>query len=204
MSTECLNNEALLVERLQAGDEMAFTILYRHYSPILYMNILRMVRDPLLAEEIIQELFTRIWKSRTNKGLKENFAGYMYRISQHLVHDFFRRLKKDNLMLQRFRACAQENYEEPVTDLYEQEPSTILQKAVEQLSPQQKKVYELVKMDGCTYKKAAEILGISPLTVKEYLMTTKRSIRKYVINNFTSTLPAIAILISYSSLLIGY
>ena len=196
MPTVKLHNEVQLVEKLHAGDEVAFTTLYRHYSPVLYINILRMVRDPQLTEEIVQELFTRIWKNRTNQGLKENFAGYIYRIAQHLVHDFFRKLKRDNILLDRFKALAQENYEQPEAELIQKQSEAIMQKAVEQLSPQQKKVYELVKIEGCTYKKAAEILGISPLTVKEYLVTTKKSIRKYVISHLGSTLPTILLILS--------
>jgi RNA polymerase sigma-70 factor (ECF subfamily) len=180
---ESLHNEALLVQAMQSGNEEAFTALYRHYSPQLYLNILKLVRDPLLAEEMVQELFTRIWLKRENKGLKENFAGYIYRTGQHLVHDFFRKLKRDRHLLERFRSFAETHYEHIEELLQQQESSALLRQAIERLSPQQKKVYELVKVEGCTYKKAAEIMGISPLTVKEYLTATNKSIRSYVLNH---------------------
>ena len=175
-----LENESVLIQEMQAGNQEAFATLYRFYSPRLYMNILRMVRDPLTTEEMVQELFTRIWHKRESKGIKENFAGYLYRTGQHLVHDFFRKLQKDKQLQERFRSQLKETYQH-VEEIVELHQSTaILQKAIKQLSPQQKKVYELVKMEGCSYKKAAEILGISPLTVKEYLVTTKKTIRNYL------------------------
>ena len=80
---------------MQAGSEEAFTVLYRHYSPRLYLNILGMIHDPLLAEEMVQELFTKIWQKREISGLQENFSGYIYRIAQHLVQDFFRKIKRE-------------------------------------------------------------------------------------------------------------
>ena len=187
MSTENLHNESLLVQEMQSGNEEAFTALYRHYSPRLYLNILKMVRDPLLAEEMVQELFTRVWLKRTNKGLKENFSGYIYRTGQNLVHDFFRRLKRDHLLRERFRSFAETQDEQIEEVLHRRQSSVILNKAIEQLSPQQKKVYELVRVEGCTYKRAAEIMGISPLTVKEYLTDTNKSIRRYVLNNIDSS-----------------
>ncbi len=172
---------------MQAGSEEAFTTLYRHYSPQLYLNILKLVRDPLLAEEMVQELFTRIWLKRENKGLKENFTGYMYRIGQRLVLDFFRKLKRDRRLQERWRSLAEAHYE-PVEEMMQhRHSSAILQRAIEQLSPQQKKVYDLVKVEGCTYKKAAEIMGISPLTVKEYVTATNKSIRSYVLSHIDGT-----------------
>jgi RNA polymerase sigma-70 factor (ECF subfamily) len=165
---------------MQAGSEDAFTTLYRYYSPKLYMNILKMIRDPVLAEEMVQELFTRIWQKRESKGIGENFAGYIYRIAQNLVHDFFRKVKKDRLLLERFRRLAGEYYEHIEESFDHQQLSIVLKNAVDLLPTQQKRVYELVKLEGHTYKEAAEIIGISALTVKEYLVTANKSIRNYI------------------------
>lgn len=168
---------------MQEGSENAFTTLYRHYGPQLYMGILRMVRDPLLAEEIVQDLFTRVWQ-KESKGMKENFAGYLYRMGQHLVHDFFRRMQRDRLLLERFRSMVEEDNAGDIEEaLHLRQSTAVLEKAIQQLSPQQKKVYELVRMKGCTYKEAAAIMGISPITVKEYLVDTKKSIKTYMISH---------------------
>jgi RNA polymerase sigma-70 factor (ECF subfamily) len=89
-------------------------------------------------------------------------------------------MQRDKKLLERFRSQVKEEYEhvEEIVQLHQS--SAILENAIKQLSPQQKKVYELVKVEGCTYKKAAEIMGISPFTVKEYLVTTKKFIRNYL------------------------
>jgi RNA polymerase sigma-70 factor (ECF subfamily) len=168
---------------MQSGSEEAFTALYHYYSPQLYSNILKLVHDPLLAEEMVQELFTRVWQKRTNKGLAENFAGYIYRIGQHLVHDFFRKLKRDRRLQERWRSLVEVRYEHIEEAVQYRQSTLVFERAIQQLSPQQKKVYELVKVEGCTYKMAAEIMGISPLTVKEYLTDTNKSIRRYVISH---------------------
>lgn len=180
---ESLNNEPLLIAAMQGGDEKAFTLLYRHYSPQIYMNLLGIVRDPLIAEEMVQELFTRIWQKRESNGIAENFCGYMYRIGQHLVHDFFRRIKHDHQLRDRFRLLASQYYEPIEENLDHLQLSGILNQAVEQLPKQQKRVYELVRLEGLTYKKAAEIMGISPFTVKEYLVNSNKTIRHYVLSH---------------------
>lgn len=173
---------------MQAGNQEAFTLLYRHYSPLLYMNILRLVHDPATAEELVQELFTRIWQKRTCKGIKEDFTGYMYRIAQNLVFDFFRRLKKDHFLMERFKAITGEADGAASAEerLYQQQAAGIINTAIEHLPPQQKKVYKLVKQDGYTYKMAAGEMGISPFTVKEYLSLANKSIRNYVLSHVNS------------------
>jgi RNA polymerase sigma-70 factor (ECF subfamily) len=55
-----------------------------------------------------------------------------------------------------------------------------IEKAIDQLSPQKRKVFELCKVQGRTYKKAAEELHISKYTVKEYLSEALVSIKKYI------------------------
>jgi RNA polymerase sigma factor (sigma-70 family) len=197
---ENLHNEALLVQEMQAGSESAFTTLYKYYSPRLYINILSIVHDPLLAEEIVQDLFTRIWQKRESKGIKENFAGYMFRIGQNLVHDFFRKVQRDRKLMQKFRLLVEEQYEEIDETFSHQQSSAILGKAIEQLSPQQKRVYQLVKIEGHTYKRAAEIMGISIHTVKEYLVTTKKSIHNYILHHMDGNFELLFLLIIYCSL----
>lgn len=198
---ENLANESLLVDQMQSGNQAAFTALYRYYSPRMYINILPIVRDPLFAEEIVQELFTRIWQKRESTGIKENFAGYMYRIGQNLVHDFFRKMQRDRTLMEKFRILIEEQYEHIEEWLHYQESAAILNNAIEQLSPQQKKVYHLVKVEGYTYKKAAEIMGISVFTVKEYLVATKKSIQNYMMRHMDGNFALLFILITYTSLL---
>lgn len=162
---------------MRSGSQEAFTTLYRYYSPRLYLNILGMVRDAALAEELVQELFTRIWQKRDCRGIAEDFTGYMYRVALNLVYDFFRRLKRDRRLRQRFASLAGEFYEHIEQQLDQRQLSTILRQAIDQLPKQQKRAYQLVKLEGQTYRKAAEEMGISPLTVKEYLSAANKSIR---------------------------
>jgi RNA polymerase sigma factor (sigma-70 family) len=162
---------------MQSGSQEAFTSLYRHYSPRLYVNILGMVRDNALAEEMVQELFTRIWQRRDCQGIADDFTGYMYRIALNLVHDFFRRLQRDRRLRQRFTSLASSSYEPIEQQVDRQQLSTILRQAIERLPHQQKKAYQLVKLEGQTYKKAAEQMGISPHTLKEYLVAANKTIR---------------------------
>ena len=146
-----------------------------------------MLRDPVASEELVQELFTRIWQKRESKGITENFSGYMFRIAQNLVHDFFRRLKKDLALQEKFKAEVIGTDAPSAEDILQRQQSLgLINNAIEHLPPQQKKAYKLVRQEGYSYKKAAEDMGISPLTVKEYLTLANKSIRSYLFSKIDS------------------
>lgn len=169
-----------LLELLRNGDAQAFTKLYHLYSGQLYANLLKMVKDETLAEEIVQEIFTRIWQKRQILQVNQNFPAYVYRMGQNALHDFYRKIQRDRRFYQQFKAMATKHYTHIEEALYHRESEQLLHQALNALSPQQKRVYQLCKLEGCSYKQTAEQLGISPLTVKEYMVKANMTIRDFL------------------------
>ncbi|WP_017260144.1 RNA polymerase sigma factor [Pedobacter arcticus] len=176
-------DHSLLLTQLKCGNQDAFTELYKMYSVKLYVNILRMVKDEQVAEELVQELFTKIWRKRESLQINIDFKSYLYVIGQNLVYDFFRKLQRDQKMYQHFKEIATEQYSHIEESLQLKQSEDILEKALSKLSVQQRNVYKLCKIEGYTYKQAADKMGISPHTVKEYLSIANRFVKEYLLNN---------------------
>ncbi|HVK47848.1 MAG TPA: RNA polymerase sigma-70 factor [Pseudobacter sp.] len=191
--------EGELLLRLAKGDEAAFTALYRHYSGPLYINFLRMVKDEAIAEEIIQDLFSRIWLKRETINIEKNFSAYLYRTGYNLVMDFYRKVKRDQVLYDKFRQVATENYSHIEEILHLKDSQALISKALDTLPPQQRKVFELCRIEGHTYKEVAELLGISHHTVKEYFVKANQAIRKYIIGNVDTALGLLFIYALYYS-----
>lgn len=191
--------EGELLLRLAKGDEAAFTALYRHYSGPLYINFLRMVKDEAIAEEIIQDLFSRIWLKRETINIEKNFSAYLYRTGYNLVMDFYRKVKRDQVLYDKFRQIATENYSHIEEILHLKDSQALISKALDTLAPQQRKVFELCRIEGHTYKEVAELLGISPHTVKEYFVKANQAIRKYITGNVDTALGLLFIYALYYS-----
>lgn len=191
--------EGELLLRLAKGDEAAFTALYRHYSGPLYINFLRMVKDEAVAEEIIQDLFSRIWLKRETINIEKNFSAYLYRTGYNLVMDFYRKVKRDQVLYDKFRQVATENYSHIEEILHLKDSQALISKALDTLPPQQRKVFELCRIEGHTYKEAAEMLGISHHTVKEYFVKANQAIRKYITGNVDTALGLLFIYALYYS-----
>lgn len=191
-----------LVSLLKRGNVMAFTTLYNKYSQKIYVNMFRMVKDREAVEEMIQILFSRIWQQREVITYEFDFSSYLYRASSNLVCDFYRKLESDKKMRARFKATVMEQYSHIEEDLYFKESKALLEQALASLSPQQRRVYQLCKIEGFSYKETAGEMGISPYTVKEYLCTAKRVVRTFITNNMETAGSFITILFLLSSVIV--
>ena len=168
-----------LASRLRNDDINAFNSLYWEYHAAIYANALKLIKDPVIAEDIVQEVFVTVWGKRHSIDPYQDFAGWLFVISYHKTVDQLKRKLKDALAHKKI-SISIEDQSILVNDDLKEEQLTAIEKAMDQLSPQKRKVFEICKMQGRTYKKAAEELHISKYTVKEYLSEALVSIRKYI------------------------
>lgn len=183
MSSSGNNSDAELVALLKTGNVAAFTRLYNKYSEKMYANMFKMVKDEQVVEEMVQVLFSRIWQQRETITYESDFAAYLYRAGSNLVFDFYRKLKSDRRMLARFRSTITEQYSHIEESIHFKESKHLLEQALAGLSAQQRHVYQLCKLEGCSYKETAARLGISPHTVKEYLSKAKELVKTFMVAN---------------------
>ena len=168
-----------LASRLRNNDINAFNTLYWEYHAAVYANALKLIKDPVIAEDIVQEVFVTVWGKRHTIDPEQDLAGWLFVISYHKTIDQLKRKLKETLAHKNISISIEDHSILVNADLKEEQLAAI-EEAIDQLSPQKRKVFELCKVQGRTYKKAAEELHISKYTVKEYLSEALVSIRKYV------------------------
>ena len=168
-----------LAVRLRNNDIDAFNTLYWEYHATVYANSLRLIKDPSIAEDIVQEVFVTLWGKRHTIDPELDIAGWLFVISHNKTVDQLKRKLKQDLARKNLSIVTEEHSIIINADLKEEQLCAI-EKAMDQLSPQKRKVFELCKVQGRTYKKAAEELHISKYTVKEYLSEALVSIKKYI------------------------
>jgi len=168
-----------LASRLRNNDINAFNTLYWEYHAAVYANALKLIKDPVIAEDIVQEVFVTVWGKRHTIDPEQDLVGWLFVISYHKTIDQLKRKLKETLAHKNISISIEDHSILVSADLKE-EQLTAIEEAMDQLSPQKRKVFELCKVQGRTYKKAAEELHISKYTVKEYLSEALVSIRKYI------------------------
>jgi RNA polymerase sigma-70 factor (family 1) len=168
------------LQRLRQDDQTAFTQLYHLYSGRLYGNLLKLVKSPEAAEELLQDIFILVWEKRHTIEIHTSFRSYLFRIGENKVYDFFRKLRLDKNMYAYIKATASAQYTHIEEGLLTQENARLLQAAVETLPPQRRQVFELCKIQGKSYQEASGLLGISVSTINDHIVKATRSIRQFM------------------------
>ena len=174
------DSENQLLADLRAGKEAAFTELYRQYSARLYYNILALVKDDNTAEELVQDIFSKIWRKRKNISVEKSFASYLFVTGRNRVYDFFKQVTRDYELYSRIKSIAAEHYCHVEEGLFDRENAELLQKAIASLTPQRRRAFELCKLEGLSYRQASEKMGVSLSTLKDHMANALEAIRLYI------------------------
>lgn len=183
-------NEQDVLIQLKAGEELAFGKLYAHYSEMIYGRLLRLLKDQDMADELIQELFLKVWEKREQINSSQSFKSYLYTIAENLVYDHFRKVARDKKLQEKFRLITTELYTHTEEDLLSKENREMIDKAIATLPPQRKTAFVLCKMEGKSYEEAAAIMGVSASTVSNHLVKATMTVRAYL-SKSNELLPAL-------------
>lgn len=173
---DIINRELTL--RLQNDDKEAFNNLYWKYHTAIYYNILKLTHDTVVAEDIVQEVFVALWQKRYGLDTEQDISGWLFVVSYNKSVSHLKRKLKESRALAGFQQPPEDTID--TGDDLVNAQAGILEKAIEQLSPQKRRVFELCKLRRRTYEEAAEELKISKNTVKEYLSGALISIKEYI------------------------
>lgn len=158
-----------LLVQLRSGNSLAFEKLYNAYKHRLAIRILRIVKDEELTEDLLQELFIKVWHNREEIDPERSFNAYLYRIASNLVMDSFRKLARDQKLETQIRATTSEVYSYIEEKIFEKEELALLQLNIDKLPPQRKLVFTMCKIEGKSYKEVSELMGISVNTVNDHV-----------------------------------
>jgi RNA polymerase sigma-70 factor (family 1) len=178
-----LFDEPFLLEQLADGSESAFTAIYRHYSSRVYNTAMMYLQDVEEAKEIVQTVFIRLWEKREKLQEVINFKDYLFIVSRNLIFQHFRekaRLAKnaDKLSTIAFLPTEDTDYK-----VRESQYKDLLQKGIDNLAPQQRKVYVLSRQQEKSIDEIAAELNISRNTARNHLTVALRYMRAYINEN---------------------
>ncbi|WP_052144192.1 RNA polymerase sigma factor [Sphingobacterium sp. SYP-B4668] len=176
--------ETATLEKLKNGDLDSFNEIYFQYSPKIYIRLIKLVKDPTIAEEILQDVFTKIWLNREKIEPTSGFVSFLNHISDNLAMDFFRKVQRDKALQLEIWASAIELYYHTEEAVFLKDTRDILSKAIDSLSPKRKQILLLSKFQEKSYKEIADELGISVSTVSNQLVSALKDIKEYIHKNY--------------------
>jgi RNA polymerase sigma-70 factor (family 1) len=163
------------------GDTHAFTELFHHYNARLFPFVRRLTKSEVIAEEIVQEVFLRLWVNREKVATMERPGAWLFLVASNLSLTHLRNAV--NIAVK--HAGAYRGADATVTDVLLQEldskeMAALVEAAVRQLPPKRQQIFRLSRQEGLTHREIAEKLSISPHTVKDHLVLALKTIREYL------------------------
>ena len=196
MSPDQPYNEQELIQLIAQSDEIAFAKLFDHYRDKIYTVALKLTHSTTVAEEIVEDVFLKIWLRRYCLEEIENFSAYLFVIARNETYKILKQIARNYKMIlfTAKEATVHDNNTEEY--LLSKEMTSILQKAIDRLPHQQKQVYKLMKEDDFKRGEVAELLQIKPETVKFHLAQAMKNIRNYCMLHLDSSI-GIMLFLSY-------
>ena len=167
-----------LITRIAIYDDaIAYKELFVLYHAKLISFSSSILKSKESAEEVISDVFLKLWIKRSSLSSISNFHLYLYIITKNLSINYLVKQKRETTFsfdhaLVEFKSC----YQDPEESLISSEMIQRLQIAIRALPPKCQLIFKLVKEDGLKYKEVAELLNLSPKTVENQMTIALKKI----------------------------
>jgi len=181
------NKELLLL--IQNDDRIAFYNIYERYCKRLYGFVLRYIKQKEDAEEIVQEVFVKIWESRNKIDAYSSFESFLFTIAYNTTISLLRKRANEHKYLEHLKSLQQFNSSPDLIDeINFNELNNRVKLLLNELTPRQKEIFQLSREDGLTHDEIAKKLDISVNTVKKHMANTLAFLKSQINTNLTINL----------------
>ncbi|WP_426330184.1 RNA polymerase sigma factor [Pedobacter sp. R-06] len=179
MSIKPLSNEKDLLKKIADGDSFAFAELFRAYNEPLAKYVYTLLESVEMCEEVVQDIFIKIWENRQELPYLEKFTSYLFILTRnHTVSSIRKMIQNRKYMQQYIEDIVIDSTTENIFSA-DQEYQDTVARAVLQLPPSQQTVLMLRQQGLKTYE-IAERMGISRDSVKKYQQWASHSVSKFL------------------------
>jgi RNA polymerase sigma-70 factor (ECF subfamily) len=179
-----LERDAELMLRVRAGDDTSFALLLeRHRGPVVHF-LYRMVQNPAVSEELAQEVFLRVYRSRATYEPTAKFTTWLFRIATHLALNWIRDARKEKGQ----ESLSEDVLSGSVRQVADRQPTVEqdlvyevkireVRDAISRLPAKQRAAVMMHKYEDLGYAQIAEALRCSESAVKSLLFRAYESLR---------------------------
>jgi RNA polymerase sigma-70 factor (family 1) len=171
-------DEKHLLQQVAEGSEKAFAVLVERKWNNIYWQALTYVKSTHEAQDIVQEVFVKVWQARNKLLQIERFDSWLFIIARNHIISALRKKMDSPLSADEFD-IEETNYR-PDTALSHKNLATLIARAIELLPPQQKKAYQLSRDKGLSHEKIAELMQISKEAAKKHICRALNFLRAYL------------------------
>lgn len=160
--------------------EMYFTDIFKRHEYKLHTLVLCLTKSDQYAKDVVQDVFVKLWLQRNNLYAIDNIEAWLYKLTETRIIEFLRKTSTER----RLRDALWVNIRHAVNETEERislkEYNCVIDKAINQLSPQRKRIYRLCKEDGFNYQEIAHHLKRSKRTIKNHLALATQTFQNFL------------------------
>lgn len=172
-------DDQTLLEQLRKGDRDAFACIYKRYYPMLYPFAMRYVKSEADAEDVLQQVFVKLWTVREALFVTSSLKGYLFSMTKYQVLNFIR--NSNNALQHNYRICQQQPaYDDDLYTYAERHHRVeLLDEAIRKLPAQQRKVATM-RCEGYSNQEIAQRLGLSIHTVNTHYRECIKTLKAFL------------------------
>ncbi len=179
LGTISSGTESELIERLRSGDQAAIEEIFHAYYGGLCRFTLGMTRSRDDVEDLVQDIFVRLWTNREVWSPKGTIKTYLFKAARNQSINFIKsRSHRRTSGAEEQEAIPSPPEADPVSSLYNKDASDVVNAAIERLPERCRLVFTLNRHEDMTYAEIADVLGISEKTVENQMSHALKTLRK--------------------------
>lgn len=161
------------------GDQHAYALLHKNMYASLHGYLLKIVKDEDLVDDLLQELFVKIWQKRNQIGAIRNVKAYFFTASRSMAINHFRQIKSQNTRMEKFMQPDMDFSTEDIIMSTESdtELKSIMANALNSLPVRQREIIYLKYYEDMEYQKIAEVTGIQYQSVINHVFRALQTLR---------------------------
>lgn len=189
-------DEKVLLERVVSGDNNAYSQIYTFYTPLLYRFIYPFTNSSKeQTEEIVQEVFLKIWIRRETLTNLKSFEAYLFKMAKNQLIDARKRDQCFQKIIGQLERQEESKASPLENDMIYSEYLTSAEVAIGSLTPQRKKIYDMRTQQDMSIDEISGTLNISKSAVKKQLYEAIHFIKQYL--QYHTGWPMLYVLISF-------
>lgn len=180
MSNINRTTEKLLIIKLVKGNNKAFRKIFDIYRNDVYAYSLSLLKTKVLAEEIVQDVFLKVWQHRDRLNPDLSFKSYLFTITRNLTFNLINKVANNRKLKEEVFYKSQKSYSPIEDEIANKDYEIIKNKAIEQLPPKCKVIFQMSRNQGMSYEEISKVLNISVSTVKGQMSKSLATIRGFL------------------------
>lgn len=173
-----MTKDAVFVKQLKVGSLDAFNHLFEYYAPQVYAFGIKYLKSRTDAEELVQDVFLKIWRNRAKLQEDKNFKSYLFTIAYNQIREYFQYKGVFFELKEQWHSGGVDNSTE--AEITYRSVLNHIMSLLDRLPEKKQRIFRLSRFDGKSAKEIALLVGVSPKTVDNQVSEVIGFLRKHL------------------------